>query len=178
MRELLLLLLLLSSISRVWLCATPETAAHQAPPSLGFSRQEHWSGLPFPSPNERAVPLKEGGSTLCRNAHSVLLYIPLPFFFIVTKKTDFQLDLRSLILFILYWGIAELQSCVSIRYAAKWSSYKYTYTHSFNLKSLNVIYQIVCFLIVSLKGTSLYPLMVRKPGTRYHNMRKDPTHHY
>ena len=47
---LLLLLLLLSHSSRVWLCATPETAAHQAPPSLGFSRQEHWSGLPFPSP--------------------------------------------------------------------------------------------------------------------------------
>ena len=38
------------SLSRVQLCATPETAAHQAPPSLGFSRQEHWSGLPFPSP--------------------------------------------------------------------------------------------------------------------------------
>ena len=32
------------------LCATPWTAAHTAPPSLGFSRQEHWSGLPFPSP--------------------------------------------------------------------------------------------------------------------------------
>ena len=47
---LLLLLLLLSRVSRVWLCATPETAAHQAPLSLGFSRQEHWSGLPFPSP--------------------------------------------------------------------------------------------------------------------------------
>ena len=43
-------LLLLSCSSRVRLCATPETAAHQAPPSLGFSRQEHWSGLPFPSP--------------------------------------------------------------------------------------------------------------------------------
>ena len=41
---------LLSRFSRVRLCATPETAAHQAPPSLGFSRQEHWSGLPFPSP--------------------------------------------------------------------------------------------------------------------------------
>ena len=38
------------SLSRVQLCVTPETAAHQAPPSLGFSRQEHWSGLPFPSP--------------------------------------------------------------------------------------------------------------------------------
>ena len=48
--KLLLLLLLLSRFSRVQLCATPEMAAHQAPPSLGFSRQEHWSGLPFPSP--------------------------------------------------------------------------------------------------------------------------------
>ena len=43
-------LLLLSHLSCVRLCATPETAAHQAPPSLGFSRQEHWSGLSFPSP--------------------------------------------------------------------------------------------------------------------------------
>ena len=47
---LLLLLLLLSRFSRVRLCATPETAAHQAPLSLGFSRQEHWSALPLPSP--------------------------------------------------------------------------------------------------------------------------------
>ena len=46
----LLLLLPLSRFSRVRLCATPETAAHQAPQSLGFSRQEHWSGLPFPFP--------------------------------------------------------------------------------------------------------------------------------
>ena len=46
----LLLLLLLSRFSRVRLCAAPQTAAHQASPSLGFSRQEHWSGLPFPSP--------------------------------------------------------------------------------------------------------------------------------
>ena len=45
-----LLLLLLSRFSHVRLCATPEMTAHQALPSLGFSRQEHWSGLPFPSP--------------------------------------------------------------------------------------------------------------------------------
>ena len=44
------LLLLQSHFSRVRLCATPETAAHQTRPSLGFSRQEHWSGVPFPSP--------------------------------------------------------------------------------------------------------------------------------
>ena len=46
----LLLLLLPSRFSPVQLCVTPQTAAHQAPPSLRFSRQEHWSGLPFPSP--------------------------------------------------------------------------------------------------------------------------------
>jgi len=46
----LALLLLLSHFSRVRLCATPETAAHQAPPSMGCSRQEHWSGFPFPPP--------------------------------------------------------------------------------------------------------------------------------
>ena len=38
------------SLSRVWLFATPWTAAHQAPPSMGFSRQEYWSWLPFTSP--------------------------------------------------------------------------------------------------------------------------------
>ena len=45
-----MLLLLLSRFTRVQLCATPQMAAHQVPPSLGFSRQEYWSGLPFPSP--------------------------------------------------------------------------------------------------------------------------------
>ena len=44
------LLLLLSHFSHVRLCVTPQMAAHQAPPSLGFSRQEHRSGLPLPSP--------------------------------------------------------------------------------------------------------------------------------
>ena len=44
------LCILLSHFSCVQLCVTPQTAAHQAPPSQGFSRQEHWSGLPFPSP--------------------------------------------------------------------------------------------------------------------------------
>ena len=35
---------------------TPWTVAHQAPPSMGFSRQEHWSGLPFPSPGDLLQP--------------------------------------------------------------------------------------------------------------------------
>ena len=49
LRNVIALLLLLNHFSRVRLYVTPQTAAHQAPPSLGFSRQEYWSGLPFPS---------------------------------------------------------------------------------------------------------------------------------
>ena len=42
----------MKSLSHVRLFATPWTVAHQAPPSMGFSRKEYWSGLPFPSPSE------------------------------------------------------------------------------------------------------------------------------
>ena len=42
----------MKSLSRVQLFKTPWTLAYQAPPSMGFSRQEYWSGLPFPSPNK------------------------------------------------------------------------------------------------------------------------------
>ena len=38
------------SLSHVWLLPTPRTAAYQAPPPMGFSRQEYWSGMPLPSP--------------------------------------------------------------------------------------------------------------------------------
>ena len=48
-------LLLLSHFSCVRLRATPQTAAHQAPPSLGFSKQEHWNVLPFPSPRSEQI---------------------------------------------------------------------------------------------------------------------------
>ena len=44
------------SFSRVGLFATPWTVAFQAPPSMGFSRQEYWSGLPFPSPGDLPDP--------------------------------------------------------------------------------------------------------------------------
>ena len=46
-------MLLLSHFSRVRLCTTSQMAAHQALLTLGFSRQEHWSGLPFPSPSHK-----------------------------------------------------------------------------------------------------------------------------
>ena len=52
----------MKSLSRVRLFATPWTVAYQAPPSVGFSRQECWSGLPFPSPGDLPDPGIEPGS--------------------------------------------------------------------------------------------------------------------
>ena len=56
------------SLSRVWLWATPWTAAYQAPPSMGFSRQEYWSGVPLPS-----LMLV---STVQKNELAIHTYIP------------------------------------------------------------------------------------------------------
>ena len=52
----------MKSLSHVWLFATPWTVAYQAPSSMGFSRQEYWSGLPFPSPGDLPDPGIEPGS--------------------------------------------------------------------------------------------------------------------
>ena len=53
-------------LSRVQLFATPWTVAYQAPPSMGFSRQGYWSGLPFPSPGDLPHPVTEPGLPRCR----------------------------------------------------------------------------------------------------------------
>ena len=54
------------SLSRVQLLATPWTVAYQTSPSMGFSRQEYWSGLPFPSPWDLPDPGIEPGSSALR----------------------------------------------------------------------------------------------------------------
>ena len=71
---LMLLLLLLSHISRVWFCLTPWTIAYQAPPSMGFSRQEYWSGLPLPSPIFFIV--KPKSTDTCINSSSLKTFPP------------------------------------------------------------------------------------------------------
>ena len=54
------------SLSHVWLFATPWTVTYQAPPSMGFSRQEYWSGFPFPSPEDLPDPGTEPSLLRCR----------------------------------------------------------------------------------------------------------------
>ena len=49
------------SLSHVWLLVTPWTAAYQAPLSMGFSRQEYWSGVPLPSPDPISYPNRKLG---------------------------------------------------------------------------------------------------------------------
>ena len=67
-------------LSRVWLFVTPWTVAHQAPLSMGFSRQEHWSGLPFPPPGdlpdvgmEPTSPASQVNSSLLSHPGSIFL---------------------------------------------------------------------------------------------------------
>ena len=56
-------------LSRVWHFPTPWTVAYQAPPSMGFSRQEDWNGLPFPSPGDLPDPgIKPGSPTFQADA--------------------------------------------------------------------------------------------------------------
>ena len=62
------------SLSRVQLFATPWTTAYQAPLSMGFSRQEYWSGLPFPSPGIFPTQGLNSGLLHCRQTLHPLSY--------------------------------------------------------------------------------------------------------
>ena len=72
------------SLSRVRLLATPWTVAHQAPPSMGFSRQEYWSGVPLPSPAYGPYQV------LKHRRHSEIFVelITLPFYFWIKKISN------------------------------------------------------------------------------------------
>ena len=65
------------SLSRVWLLATPWTAAYQAPPSLGFSRQEYWSRVPLPSPTISLSLLKFMSIESVMPSNHLILCCPL-----------------------------------------------------------------------------------------------------
>ena len=66
------------SLSRVQLLATPWTAAYQAPPSMGFSRQEYWIGLPLPSPAVILEPPKIKSATVSTVSPSISYEVRRP----------------------------------------------------------------------------------------------------
>ena len=76
-----------SSFSHVQCCATLWTAARQAPLSPGFSRQEYWSGLPFPPPGDLPQPGIEPES-LASNLHWQVNSLPLKLHFTHPLKND------------------------------------------------------------------------------------------
>ena len=152
-----MLLLLLSRFSRVRLCATPETAAHQAPPSLGFSRQEHWS-VPrvktiqlFKSQYhwKPLLPMKvihppdtsDGPGPFCSYDRRQ------------GKGPDNRQEERGRrraspassfsLLFFFSWSLVGLWCCVSSGCSAAWFSYTYTYTFFFRFFSLIGYYKIL-----------------------------------
>ena len=121
------------SLSRVRLLATPWTTAHQAPPSMGFSRQEYWSGVPLPSP-PCPLPTPKVYSTQVHWVHDTIqpsypLWSPSPpaldlsqhqglFQWVsslhqVAKVLEFQLQLKSSQSFLLYWLCQSLWLCGS-----------------------------------------------------------------
>ena len=77
-------------LSRFRLFVTPRTVAYQAPQSMELFRQEHWSGLPFPSPGDPPDPGIESGSPTCRQMLYRLSHQGSP----LNVKTGFKFEWR------------------------------------------------------------------------------------
>ena len=77
---------IVKSLSHAWLLATPWPAAHQAPQSMGFSRQEYWSGVPLPSLSCSRLGQKNRGPESVFLTRDTLLLLPLPW-----KRKQFRM---------------------------------------------------------------------------------------
>ena len=75
-------------ISRAWLLATAWTAAYQAPPSMGLSRQEYWSGVPLPSPKQLLVQVK---FKFCFLGHSGIFFLNISWIYLNTRMQNLQI---------------------------------------------------------------------------------------
>ena len=102
------------SLSRVRLFATPWTVAHQAPPSMGFSRQEYWSGLPFPFPGNLPNPGIEPGSpsleadTLTSEHQGSPIKYSSPLEFTYVSESESVLNIILLHLLLIYKLVSSL----------------------------------------------------------------------
>ena len=94
------------SLSRVRFFATPWTVAYQAPLSMGFSRQEYWSGLPFPSPGDLPDPgIKPGSPTL--EADALISEPPAKPIWVSGNATKHDLYLREMLVPGFHWGALQ-----------------------------------------------------------------------
>ena len=111
--------------------ATPWTVACQAPPSMGFSRQEYWSGLPFPSPGISLTQGSNSGLLPCRQilyclsqiqeaTHTVWRWMDHPSLK-ATKMSRWKI--MALFESSLRWCIHDLQCCASFCCGTKWNGY-------------------------------------------------------
>ena len=113
-------------LSCSWLFATPWTVAYQAPPSIGFSRQEYWSGLPFPSPGDLPNPgIKPGSPALQTDAlpsEPSGKHLP-KFMFIATVMLSSHLILWQSLLPLIFPSIRDFsdESSICIRGAKYWT---------------------------------------------------------
>ena len=90
----------MKSLSCVQLFATPQTVVYQAPPSMGFPRQEYWSGFPFPSPGDLPDPGIEPGSPALQA--DILLSEPPVKSRVSSYRKDFAISLLNMIFVIQY----------------------------------------------------------------------------
>ena len=98
--------------------ATPWTGAYQAPPSMGFSRQKYWSGVPLPSPMWKTL----GHPHLYKWPKFILFYGWVIFHCICVPHLLYP--------FFFNWRIIALKSCVGFYHIATLTSHRYTYVPS------------------------------------------------
>ena len=93
-------------LSRVQLLATPWTAAYQAPPPMGFSKQEYWSGLPLPSCKIMSYPvIHHLDSTLWTHGQCYFICNPIPLFLLHIKVTLCYIYIIYCMVYIIYYVI-------------------------------------------------------------------------
>ena len=145
----------LSDFSRVWLFVTPWTVAHQAPVSMGFSRQEYWSGLPCPPPGDLPDPeLNQQPSVSYTSKRFFLLFVFVCLFFNHWSHLGSAI-LNSNINLTTYWlctlSLNYLSDTKSVFVSIKW---RYRIVHSCQI--LKILW--ICRTILLLYGSLYQPM--------------------
>ena len=124
---------MLSHFNPVWLFETIWTVAHQAPLSMGFPRQEYWSGLPFTPPGDLRDPEIEPKSLVSNTGGynwMGLERLKVIVIFLKFINTYYCYLFSFFTWFFFYWRIIALQFCVAFCHTSTWISHRYIYISS------------------------------------------------